>query len=65
MPIAYNPPSAESKERADVEILLSLASKKYVGMRLVMTIFTATLHSRRKRQSKEYRKRMETEGIVA
>lgn len=31
----------------------------------LMTSFTATLHSRRKRQSKEYRKRMETEGIVA
>lgn len=31
----------------------------------LMTSFTATLHSRRKHQSKEYRKRMETEGIVA
>lgn len=31
----------------------------------LMTSFTATLHSRRKRQSKEYRKRMEQDGIVA
>jgi len=30
----------------------------------LMTSFTATLHSRRKRQSKEYRKRMEQEGII-
>lgn len=30
----------------------------------LMTSFTATLHSRRKRQSKEYRKRMEHEDIV-
>lgn len=31
----------------------------------LMTSFTATLHSRRKRQSKEYRKRLEQEGVVA
>ena len=31
----------------------------------LMTSFTATLHSRRKRQSKEYHKRMEQDGIVA
>jgi predicted site-specific integrase-resolvase len=30
----------------------------------LMTSFTATLHSRRKRQSKEYRKRIEQEGIA-
>jgi predicted site-specific integrase-resolvase len=29
----------------------------------LMTSFTATIHSRRKRQSKEYRKRIEQDGI--
>ena len=42
----------------------SFESELVADIMSLMTSFTATLHSRRKRQSKEYRKRMEQEGIV-
>lgn len=49
---------------AEQDLPKSFETELVADIMSLMTSFTATLHSRRKRQSKEYRKRLEQEGIV-
>lgn len=49
----------------EADLPKSFESELVADIMSLMTSFTATLHSRRKRQSKEYRKRLEQEGVVA
>lgn len=52
-------------ECAEQDLPKSFEAEMVADIMSLMTSFTATLHSRRKRQSKEYRKRQEQEGAVA
>ena len=54
-----------SLECAEQDLPKSFEAEMVADIMSLMTSFTATLHSRRKRQSKEYRKRREQEGITA
>lgn len=48
----------------EADLPKSFESELVADIMSLMTSFTATLHSRRKRQSKEYRKRLEQGGVV-